>query len=158
MFVARKYLLDGFKLKQQVVAEGAHQPQAGILFAAELFDQRPQNGERRGLLAALLLGKQGRKRFQAAIQHAVLPTEFLPMRMPLERRMEQLRDAAAALIERAELHAAVARHDLQRRTGGGDVPARVPPGILVSRRQVDATVPVQIAQEVPQALTVTGPG
>ena len=81
--VARQLLLDRLELKQQVVAESAHQAQARILFAAEFVDQRAQNGKRRGLLAALLFRKQRRQRLQTAVQRAVRPAEFLPVRMSL---------------------------------------------------------------------------
>jgi hypothetical protein len=37
--------------------------------------------------------------------------------------MEHLEDLAAALVERAELDAAVVGDDLERRTSGADVPA-----------------------------------
>jgi len=52
----RQPLDDGLELKQQIVAERAHQAEVRILFFAELLDQRPQNGEYRRLPAALLFG------------------------------------------------------------------------------------------------------
>src|ERR1035437_9145913 len=68
--------------------------------------------------------------------------------------MEHLQDLAAALIERTELDAAVVGDDLERRTSGADVPARVSPGILVSRGEIDPTVAVQLAREVRQPSSV----
>ena len=41
--VARKLLLDGLELEQQVVAEGADEAQARILRAAEFVDERAQD-------------------------------------------------------------------------------------------------------------------
>src|SRR5579883_777203 len=62
----------------------------------------------------------------------------------------------AAAIERAELDAAVPGNDFERRAGRGDVPARVPAGILVSRRKVDATVAIEVAQQVHETLAEGG--
>ena len=78
--VARQLLFDRLELEQQVVAEGADQPEAGILFAAELFDQRAQNRECRGLLAALFFGEERRQRLQACRPGRRLRSRTLPVR------------------------------------------------------------------------------
>ena len=57
----------------------------------------------------------------------------------------------------AELEAPVVGHDLDGRAGGRDVPARVPPGILVSRGEVNSAMAVQVAQQVLGAELVADP-
>ena len=152
--VARQPLDDGLELKQQVVAECAHQAEVRILFLAELFDQRPQDGEHRRLPAALLLGKQRGHGFQPAGQQARFEAELFPVGVAGQHRMEHLEDLAAALIERVELDAAVVGDDLERRTSGADVPARISPGILVSRGEINSTVAIQLARQVRQPSSV----
>src|SRR6516165_2948591 len=71
--------------------------------------------------------------------------------MVREYGLEQPGDLFAAAIQGAKLDASVERHDLKRRASGGDVPTRVPPGILVSRGKIDPTVTVQVALQVLQA-------
>ena len=150
--VARQLALDGLELEQQVVAEGADQPQARILLAAEFLDQRAQNGKHRGLLAALLLRKQARQRAQAAGQNARLPAEVLPVRMAGQHRLQDLRHLLAARVERADFHAAVVGDDFERRANGGDVPARIPARIFVAGGEIDAALPVERAQQRRQPL------
>src|SRR5581483_9413599 len=66
---------------------------------------------------------------------------------------KDLQEFFTAGVQRPELGFAIVRDDLERRTGGSDVPARIPPGILVSRGKINPTVPIQIAQKMYQALT-----
>jgi hypothetical protein len=66
-------------------------------------------------------------------------------------------DHPAALIERAYFHAAVIGNDLERRAKRRDIPARIPPGEFIPRREVNATVMVELAREVFEAFTEAGP-
>jgi hypothetical protein len=56
------------------------------------------------------------------------------------------------------LHFAIVCDDLERRARGSDIPARVPAGILISRRKVNATVPIEIAEKMLQAFPEVGLG
>src|SRR5208283_1446634 len=105
--VARQALLNGLELEQKVVAKGADQAEARIAEAAEFLDERAQDGKDRRLAAALLLGEERRQRLKAAGQDLTFETELLPVGVRGEDRREQLRDDAAALVERAELDVAV---------------------------------------------------
>ena len=123
MAIARQLLFDRLELEQQVVAECAGQRQPAVLFVAELFDQRAQDGKAGGLLAALFFGKQLRQRLQAARQRAIHARERFPVRMALEHRQQDLIQDFAADTERAEFHLAVVGHDLERRRAWKQYPS-----------------------------------
>src|SRR5262249_2573603 len=89
-------LFYGLELEEQIVAEGAHQAEARVFLAAKLFNERAQNGEDGGLLAAFLLGEELGEMLQAAAQQAVFDSEFFPVWMTGEHGVEHLADAAAA--------------------------------------------------------------
>ena len=72
---ARELQLDRIELKQQIVAERAHQRQARGQRMAEFVDEGAQNRKRRGLLAALFFGEQRGQRFQRPAQRAVFERE-----------------------------------------------------------------------------------
>jgi hypothetical protein len=67
------------------------------------------------------------------------------MRMIGEHGVKDSSDSPTALIERAELDAAVPGGDFERRTDRAEVPTRVPPGIFISRGEVDASTAVEFA-------------
>ncbi len=56
----------------------------------ELGDQRPHHRKRRGLFAALLFGKQFRKRPQLTLEDPAFVGDALPVRMFLEHRLQNL--------------------------------------------------------------------
>src|SRR5207302_5166611 len=118
----------------------------------ELLNQRAKNGERRGLFAALLLGEQLRQRLQAPAQGGAVSAEGIPMRMPVENRQQHGIQHLATKIERAKFHLAVDGDNLQRRTRGGEVPARISPRKFISGRKVGAAMRVQVPQETFQSL------
>src|SRR3981081_4571134 len=113
----------------------------------ELLDQRAQNGKSRRLLAKLLFREELRQRLQAAAQRGSVCAEGFPMRVALEHRLQHSIEHFTALIERAKLDLAVDGDDLERRTRGGEIPARISPGKFVSGRQVYAAVGIQIFQK-----------
>jgi hypothetical protein len=77
---------ERLELKGQVVAEGAVQPQVGVVGRVEQLDQRAQDREDRRLLRALLLG-------EAAGRRADLPGQLVAGQLvALDRR--QLRERA----------------------------------------------------------------
>src|ERR1035441_5036959 len=90
--------------------------------------------ECRWLFAAFFLGEQGGQRLQTASQDLALEPEIVPVRVTGKQSVKHARDLHTAGVERADFHSPVVRPDLLRRAGGNDVPARVPPGKLVSRR------------------------
>ena len=126
-------------------------PRRESSWIAELLDQRAQNGEGRGLLAALLLGEKGRQRLQPAVQGGAFEAEPFPVRMGGQHGVKHLHQHLAALVERAELDLAAPRDDFERRAGGGDVPARVPFRVLVSRGKIRCRDACRVAQQVAQA-------
>ena len=143
---ARQLLLDRFELEKQVVPEGADQSQARVLFAAKFLDQRAQNGEGRRLLAALLFRKKRRQRLEPAVQPVVGQRKLLPMRILRQHRIQQPRNHPAPFIQRVKLHSPVVGHDFEWRAHRRDIPARVSPGILVSRGKINAAAAVEIVQ------------
>ena len=64
----------------------------------------------------------------------------------------------AAQIQRAELDAAAARDDFERRREGGDVPARVSSGVLVAGGKIEAATAVELVEEVAHSLLIGPPG
>src|ERR1035441_3982292 len=72
-----------------------------------------------------------------------------------QHHVEQFGDLVAALIERPKLHAAVVGDDFEGWASGRDIPARVSSGELISRRKINATVLIQLAQKVCQSLAET---
>src|SRR5215475_2136774 len=74
------------------------------------------------------------------------------MRLGLQRRVQNSRQKPSTLIQWTQFDRAIVGHDLQRRAIGCDIPARIPPGILVSRGKVNPTMTIQIAKNVFEAL------
>src|SRR2546425_11452830 len=75
-----------------------------------------------------------------------------------ENRKQDLVQNLAARIERMELDLAVPGVDFERGARRGDVPARVPAGVLVTGRQIRAAEGVELPQQVFQALFVADLG
>ena len=150
--VAGQLLLDRLELEQQVVPEGADQAQPRIFLAAKFLDQQPQNREYGRLFAALFFREQRRQRLEPPGEDPRFLAEFLPMRMACQHRPQNFGNLFAARIQRPEFDAAVVRDDFERRAGRRDIPARVPPGIFISRGEVDPTVLIEVAQQMRQSL------
>ena len=149
---ARQFLFDGLELEEQVVTEGADQREVRVFLALELLDQRAQNRERGGLLAALLLGEERGQGLEAAGQNRAFEAELFPVRMVREQLVKHAGEDGSALVQRPELHAAVVGNNFERRAGRGDIPARISSGILISRRKINPAVLVQVIQQVVQSL------
>src|SRR5512144_869025 len=81
---------DRVELEEQIVAEGANQRQARVLFVPKFFDQSPQDRESRGLLAALLLREQLGQRFQPAYQRTPTRLQRLPVWVAGKSRVQHL--------------------------------------------------------------------
>src|SRR5437588_10483972 len=94
----------------------------------ELLDQRAQDGKRGGLLAALFFSEQLWQRRQSPEQRGALRTEGFPMRIAREHRQQHLVQHLASLIEWAKLYLAIDGDDLERRSRGCEIPARVSSG------------------------------
>ena len=141
---AWKAELDRIELEQQIVAEGTHQGQAAVFRAAKLLDHCAEKREYGGLFAALLFGEEGRERPEPASQVAVDEAEVLPMRVVCQRWQEHFIQRSSAIVQRANLDVALKADDLNGWAKAGNIPARVPPGVFVSGRQVDPAVTVKV--------------
>jgi hypothetical protein len=87
-----------------------------------------------------------------------LELEFVPVRVVRHDGPQDFQQFFTACVQRPQLHFAIVGHDLQGRARGCDIPARVPPGIFISRGKVNATVPIEIAQKMFQASAKVGLG
>ena len=154
--VARQLLLDRLELEQQVVAEGAHQArrESSSPRNSSISARRIENAE--GCLLRSSSGNSAGSGFSRPASISPSKPNSSQCGWSASTGWNRRSDLAAARIERAELEAPVVGDDFQRRAGGGDIPARVSPGILVSRGKIDPTVVVQIAQKVRQPLPEIG--
>ena len=75
---ARQLLLDGLELEQQVVAEGAHQPQPRIFLAAEFLDQAPAESKTPRAACCAPLRGTGRAAASAARPESRLQSRTRP--------------------------------------------------------------------------------
>ena len=154
--VARQLEPDRIELEQQVVAERAYQGEAAVLFVAELFGERAQDGKRRGLLAAFLFRKQRWQGFQTPAQRARVERQRLPVRVRRQHSEQHPIQHFAALVQRPEFHRAPERDDLEQRAHRPDVPARIPSRILVPGGEIEAALAVEFVQQVLQPPLVRG--
>ena len=133
---ARQLLFDGLELEQQVVAERADQRQARSSAPrnSSIRARRMENTE--GCLLRSSSGNSAGRGFKPAREDARLRTRIPPSadgrRAP---GASNSRDLRAALVQRAELHAAVVGDDLQRRAAWRRCPsASTARGIRIPRK------------------------
>ena len=150
----RQLYLNRIELKQQVVAKGPDQRQAGSNRMAEFVDQRAEHRERRRLFAAFLFGEKLRKRLQLSAHRAGFPGETFPMRMRREQRMEKAIQYFAASIQRAKFHVAPGGYDLERRRERCEIPPGITLGVLIAGGKIYAALRVEFAQQPVQSAVV----
>jgi len=81
-----------------------------------------------------------------------LGAKGFPMRIARENRLQHLVQHFATLIEWAKLDLPIDGDDLERRSRGGEIPARVSPGEFISGGKVYAAMRIQILQKTLQSI------
>jgi hypothetical protein len=79
------------------------------------------------------------------------------MGMVAENGREHPVDGGAALVQGPECHVPLKTDQFERGLDGNDVPARIPPRVFISRRQINAAKTVELAEETIQTLPVMEP-
>ena len=131
------------ELEGQVVAEGAVQAQVRLVLVEEQVDEGPQEGEHRGLAAALLLGEAPRGRPHLALDDVVPRVDRRHDVEPRERPAERGEQDPAARVQGLRPEVAPPRGEHDGRVDEAEVPARVAARILVARRQERAAALVE---------------
>ncbi len=120
----------------------------------EFGDEGADDGEGRGLFAALFLGEEAGERLEGSAQRAFVVTKRIPVRVGFEDAVQHAVQSPAAVIERAEGNFAVLRDDFDGRGERGDVPTRVASRKFVTGGKIDAALRVELAQQGFQAALV----
>ena len=144
MSIPRQLERDRIELEQQVVAKRADQRQPAVFGGAEFLDQRTQDRKSGRLLATLLFRKKRRQRLEPSMQAPVAEFELIPVRVPLDQRLEYPVQRFASLVERSKVDIPARGDDFYGRADGCNVPARIAFRILVAGREIDASISIQL--------------
>ncbi len=104
-----------------------------------------------GCLLRSSSGNNAGQRLQPALQRSALKTELLPMRMAFEQAIQHPVQRFSARVQGSELHFPSRSHDFDRRADRSHIPARISLRIFVAGRQINASVTVQLVQQVAKA-------
>jgi hypothetical protein len=141
VFGTREAQAHGLELEGQVVAEGAVEPEVGILRTGEEPLQRANHREDRRLLAALLFREARAGLRHASLERRLADLELLDRRDRLELGSDPRQQDAAAFAVAGDPKAARTRHELERRIDEAHVPTRVASRVLVIRGE-ERTAPL----------------
>ena len=141
----RPVQLEGHRieLEAEVIAEGAVEPEIGILVRLEERDNRTQHGEDGRYARALLLG-EGARGF-ADLNHGLARRCFgdRNIRQPLHHGGDGRQHGRAAGVQRLDIDLAAPRRNHQRRIDDRRIPARIAARIFVIGGKDCATAAVE---------------
>src|SRR5262249_48353583 len=140
---ARVLELDRIELKQQIVSERSREHESSRQGMVEFGQQGSQNGERRGLLAALLFREQLRQGLQYPSDCAVGCFKRFPVGMIAQNDIQHLRERRTSRVQCLDRDTAADGDDLERRSKRSDIPARVALRVFVAGGEVDAAMSIK---------------